>query len=105
AVAAGDSNNAEQQNDGDSGRLIFQQHAKIEQNDDRNEQPEQNQEFSLRDQIGFAGLINELRDLAHSAMHRQILQPRIDHQTEAQAKDAKQNADLQQSMAIYAAKE
>src|SRR5207249_3869593 len=89
---------------GDSGRLIFQQHTKIEQNDDCNEQPEQNQEFSLRDQIGFAGLINELRDLAHGTMHRQILQPRVDHQTESQAENAKQHADHQQRVAINATK-
>jgi len=45
-------------------------------------------EFALRDQIRLARFVNQLRDLAHRRVHRQILQLRERQQPEQQAQGA-----------------
>ena len=64
--------------------------------------PEQEQEFALRDQVGFAGFVDQLGNLAHRAMDRQVLQPRINHQAEYQPKDAEQDSEEQQLVPVDA---
>ena len=54
------------------------------------------QELHLRDQIGFAGLVNQLRDLEHGFMHRRVLQLVINDQAEQQAQARQQAAVKQQ---------
>ena len=62
-------------------------------------------ELALRDQIGLAGLVDQFRDLAHRAMHRQILQPHEDRHAKAQPEQAEQDSDQQQFMAVDRAME
>ena len=64
--------------------------------------PEQQQEFALREEIGLAGLVDQLGNFAHRAVHRQILQARVDDHAEDQAEDAKQNAQEQEFVAVDA---
>ena len=69
-----------------------------------NEHPEQQQEFPLRNQVGLAGFPNQLGDLCHGAVNRQVLQAAIDDHSKQQSKDAKEDADHQQLVAIHAQK-
>ena len=75
-VAARNSDQAEKKNDGqgDGNRLVRhgRQHAEIKHNDHGNEEPQDQQEFSLGDQVGFAGLVDQFGNLAHGAMHGHI---------------------------------
>ena len=45
--------------------------AEVQRDDDRDENPEQHDELALRHQIGFAGLVDQLGDFEHGAMHGQ----------------------------------
>ena len=89
---------------GDGNRLVWnwRQHAEVKHDDDGDEEPQDQQEFALGDQIGFAGLVNQFGNLEHGAMHWHIPQAGIDDQPEAQTEDAEQNADHQQAMTVNA---
>ena len=76
------------------------EHAEVKQDDDGDEDPQQQNEFALRDEIGFAGFVDELGDFAHGAMHRQVLQAHVDDHAEAESEDAEQDADQKQTMAV-----
>ena len=82
AVTAGDSHQAEEEDDRHAEGFIFQQHAEVEQDDRRDEDPEQQQELALRDQVGLAGFPNQLGNLSHGAVHRQVLQAAINDHSE-----------------------
>ena len=80
------------------------QPAEVQRDDDRDESPEQKNELALRDQVGFAGLIDQFGDFAHGAMNRQVLQLHIDRQAEQQAADAEEQSDRQKGMSVQAEK-
>ena len=104
AVAAGDADQAEQQDDwqGYSDIAHRCQNAEVERDNDRDENPEQHNELALRDQIGLAGLIDQFGHFPHSAMNGQVLQLHIDHQAEEQAGDAEEQSDRQKLMSVQA---
>jgi hypothetical protein len=58
------------------------QDAEIEDHDHADEDLEEQDELALRDQIGLAGLVNQLGDLTHRRVYRQPFCLREDHQTE-----------------------
>ena len=68
AVAAGDADQAEEQDDRDL-RIGVEllQHAEVEHHDHADEDLEDQDELALRDQIGLARLVNQLGDLAASS--------------------------------------
>src|SRR4029077_15407198 len=103
-VAARNADHAEQQNDGHTHRLKFQQYTEVEQDDDRDEHPQQHQEFALSDQVSLAGLVNQFGNLEHGAMYRQILQPSVDRQAESQTEQTEKNSNRQQAMTVHAEK-
>ena len=76
------------------------QDAKVGNDDRRDENPQQHDELALRDQIGLARFVNQLRDFAHRPMHRQVLELKVDPQPESEAEKTESNADEQQAMAI-----
>ncbi len=76
--------------------------AEVERDNHRDESPEHKNELALRHQIGFAGLIDQLGNVAHRAMNRQVLQLHIDRQAEQQAADAEQQSDRQKVMPVQA---
>ena len=78
----------------------MQQHAEIEHDDGGDEDPEQEQEFALRDQVGLAGFVDQLGHFAHGAVNRQILQAHVDRHAESQAENAEENAPEQQLVAV-----
>src|SRR4029077_4240681 len=104
AIAAGNSQDAEQENHHHAEGVHMQQHAEVEHDDHGDEGLEQDQKLALRDQIGFAGVIDQLGNLAHGAVHRQILQALIDGQTKNQPEDAKKNPEKEELMTIDAEK-
>ena len=71
--------------------------AEIQRDNDGDEDPEQHDELALRDQIGFAGFIDQLGHFAHRFMNRQVLQLHEDRQSKDQAGDAEEQSDHQQS--------
>ena len=46
------------------------------------------QELPLRDQVGLARLVDQVRDLEHRRVHRQRLELPVDHEAEHQPGDA-----------------
>ena len=60
--------------------------------------------FPLRNQVGLAGFPNQLGNLCHGAVNRQVLQAAVDDQSKQQPKDAKEDADHQQLVAVHAQK-
>ena len=93
AVAAADPDQAEPENDGHAHGFHVLEDAKIKQNDDGNEGPQQKDEAALRDQVGLAGLVDEFGDFAHGTMHGQILEAHVNDHAEAEPEDTKEDAD------------
>ena len=60
------------------------QHAEVEHDDDGDEDLENREKPALGQQVGLAGLINELGDLPHRPVHREVPEPVQDHQRERQ---------------------
>ncbi len=106
AIAAGDTDEAKGENDGqrDGDGLSgdWREDAEVEDDNDGDEEPENDEEFALGDEVSLAGFVDQLRDVAHGAMHGQILEAPVDHQAEDQAEDAKENAEEQQCVAVDA---
>ena len=91
AVAACNSQHAEQKDDNYADGFIVQQDAEIQHYHHGNEQLEQQKKLALGNQVSLACLVDQLGDLAHCAMNRQILQPCVNHHAEYQSKDAEQD--------------
>ena len=95
-VAAGDADQAEDQNDQHPEPLELLQHPEIKHDDRADEDFENQDELALCDQVGFAGLVNQLRHLAHRGMHRQALELGERHETKQQAETADEQASDEQ---------
>src|SRR5205085_10590040 len=74
AVAAAYSNQTEEQDDGQRDCERFaghgREHAEIEHYDCRYERPDNQNESTLRYQVGLARLVTQFRNLSHDEMHR-----------------------------------
>ena len=92
SVASRNSHHAEEQNDRNPHRLVVTQHAEVQHDDDGDEDPQQEEEFALRDEVRLAGFVDQLGNFAHGAVHRQVLQAHVNRQAEDQSEDAKQDA-------------
>ena len=108
AVAADDADDAEQKNDGQSNRNRLAGHrgqpSEVRQDDDRDERPQDHQELALRDQVGLAGFVDQVGDVAHGLVDRHVLELQADRQAEDQAEGAEDEADGQQLVAVHAEK-
>ena len=105
SVTSGHSEKAEQQNDGkrNADGLIRdgRENAEIQHDHDGDEDPQEKQKFALREEVGFAGLVNQLGHFAHGAVHRQVLQAAINGKSKDQSEDAKQNPNRQQLVPVH----
>jgi hypothetical protein len=93
-VAAGDADEAEEQDHRHLERWEPMDHfvsyridgrrqpAEVDRGDDADEDPENEDELALRDEVGLAGLVDELGDLVHRPVHGQVLQLDVDHHAE-----------------------
>ena len=77
------------------------QNAKIQADDGGDEDPQQGEEFSLSDEIGLAGLVDQLRNVFHGAMDGKILELQINAQAEEQPESAKDQPDQQQRVSVH----
>ena len=100
AVAAGDADQAEEQDDRDLHRGEVLQHAEVEDHDHADEQLEEQDELALRDQVGLARFVDQLGDLVHRSMHRQVAQLHEDDHAEDQSEQRHEQADDQQRAAV-----
>src|SRR5205823_9793505 len=104
--AAGHAQQAKSQNDGqgDGDGLARDggKEAEIQHDHNGNEGPEQQKEFALRLEIGFASFVNELGDVAHGLVDRQMFQARVNGESEGQAEQAEENPEKQEFVAVHA---
>ncbi len=87
----------------DPERLELLEEPEVEHHDHADEHLEQQDELALRDQVGLAGLVNQLGDLEHRRVHRQVLQLGEDDQPEQQAERAHAETGHQQGAPVDAA--
>ena len=59
------------------GRKVLQR-AEVERDDDADEELQDQQELALLHEVGLARLVDQLRDLEHRLMHRQVLELAVD---------------------------
>src|SRR5258707_183843 len=78
--------------------------SEVAHHDRADEDLQQEDEFALGDEVGLAGLVDQLRDLAHRAMDRQVLELCIGDETEEQAQDADDQSEEQECFAAHAEK-
>ena len=100
AVTAGDAHQTEQKNDDHSHGFKLEQHAEVKNDDDGDESFEDQNELALGDQVGFASLVNQFRDLAHRLVHRQLLQVHVDREAKQQTEHADHQTEQQQRVPI-----
>ena len=98
-VAPRDSDQAEQQDHRDLQRLEVPQEAEVQDHDHADERLEEQQELALLDEVGLAGLVDQVRDLRHRPVHREPLDRRHLEEPEGQPRDAHEEADQEQRMA------
>ena len=79
-----------------------QQHGEIGEDDDRNERPQQEQELALVEQIGLAGLPDQLRNLEHRSMRGQAFQVNVHEEAENHAQNTGQRPEHEQAVAVHA---
>ena len=85
-------------------RVHVLEHAEVEHHDHADEELEEENELALGDEVRLAGLVNQLRDVEHRLVDRQVPQTRENHHPERQAKDADDEASHQQGAAVHAVK-
>ena len=79
--------------------------AKVQHDDHGDECFQDQDELALRDQVGFAGFIDQLGNFTHRAMNRQVLELHVDHQAKEQAKRAEDQSNGKQLGAVDAIQE
>ena len=82
----------------------MQNQAEVERDDEADENFQDQDEFALRHQIGFTGLVDQLRHFEHRPVHRQFLQARIRHEPEQQTEHADAEARHEQRSRVDAEK-
>ena len=102
AVAPRDAYEAEEQDHGDLQRVEVLEHAEVEHHDHADEHLEEQDELPLRDQVGLACLVNQLRDLPHRGVHRQIPQLNEDHHPEREPQRADEESAEQEAATVDA---
>ncbi len=104
AVAAQDAENAKRQNDGQrhAHRVDRPQPSEVGQDHHRDERPQDHEELALGNHVGLAGLIDQLGNLAHGAVYRQVLELHVNGESEEQSEAAEDNSDQQNVVAIHA---
>src|SRR5437588_454613 len=78
------------------------QKAEVAEDHHRDESPQNQNELSLRHQIGLAGLVDQLRDIAHGLVDGKVLQIQINSQSKHQSGKAERQANQKQVVAIHA---
>ena len=101
AVAAGDADQAEDDDDRDARRLEAGQ-PEVGDHHGADEQLEDQQELALLNQVGLAGLVDDRRDVGHRLVDRQVLHRRVGPEAEQQPQHADDQAREQDLVAGHA---
>src|SRR5260370_31246084 len=108
AVASDHANQAEKQDNREGRRdwLTWHrgQYAEVKHNHNSDKDPKEQEKLALRGEIGLACLVDDLGDIAHRFVNRQVLEPNVYRQSKAQTEQAKQNPDQQKFVAVDAHK-
>ena len=104
AVAAADADQTEEKDDDDLDGLHVLERAEVEHHDDADEHFQEEDELALRDQVGLARLVDQLRDLEHRLMDGQVLELPEDHHAERETEQAHDEPGHQQRSAVDALK-
>ncbi|MPM14466.1 hypothetical protein SDC9_60829 [bioreactor metagenome] len=105
AVRPGHADQAEEQHDGDPAPAEADEELVVGEDDRADDRPQDEQEPALGLQVRLAGGVDELGDLAHRAVHRQLAQLGVRHHTEQETKQAHHQTDREQHLAVDAAQE
>jgi hypothetical protein len=84
SVAAGNADQAEEQDDDHPDRLEALEHPEVEHHDHADEHLEDEDELPLCDQVGLARLVDQLGHLEHRSVHREVPELGERHQAEQQ---------------------
>src|SRR5262249_25353040 len=99
----GNSDKTEQQNDEYLDRGEVQQESEIQKDHNGDKYFQIEEKFALRHQVGLAGFINQLGNLPHGAMDRQVFQLHINDQAEQSTEAAKDQSEGEQLVSSHAA--
>jgi hypothetical protein len=117
AVAARHSDEAEEQDDAhlegreparDVTRGVDARHrerAEVHEHDGPDEDPEEDQELALLEEIGLAGLVDQLRDLGHGLMDRETPDSGVGGDPEHHAQDADDEPEQEKVVPVQPARE
>jgi hypothetical protein len=78
------------------------EHAEVKDHDHADEDLEEQDELALRNQVGLAGLVDQLRDVEHRLVDGQVLQLREDRHAERESQDTHDQAGHQERAAVDA---
>src|SRR5271163_4546683 len=84
STTSADPYNAEHQDDEHLDGIKVLEKSEVKHNDGADEGLKDEQEFTLGNEVGLAGLVNEFRDLEHRFVDRHVLELVVNHQTKKQ---------------------
>ncbi len=99
-VGAGHADEAEGEDDEHLAPAGADEELEVDKDHRGDERPQDHQEAALLLEVGLAGLVDELGDLAHGLVHRQALELDVAGQAEREAAEADHEADEQQPAAV-----
>ncbi len=76
--------------------------AEVDGGDGPDEEPQDHDEAPLRDEVGLAGLVDQLGDFAHRAVDGQVLELRVNPHPEAEAERADDDAEHEEGAPVDA---
>ena len=74
--------------------------AEVKNDDYGDEEPQKDEEFALREEVGLAGLVDQLGNVAHGLVYGHAFEAAVDGQAEDQAEDAEDDAEEKQLVAV-----
>src|SRR5271168_2728392 len=80
--------------------MYWSEDAEIKDDDYRDKQPQEDEEFALSEEVGFAGLVDELGDVTHGLVYGHAFEAAVNCQAENESKHAKDDAKEKQLVAI-----
>jgi hypothetical protein len=102
AVAAEDADDREPGDRGDLAGRHLLEGAEVDDDDRADEQPQERDELALGLEVGLAGLVDQLGDLAHRLVHRHVLELPVDRHAEGDGDRAHHEADREDRPAGHA---
>jgi hypothetical protein len=95
-VASEDTDDAEQDDDRDAHRVEAAQRAEVRDHDRADEDLQKHEELALGDEVGLASLVDELGDVGHRFVDRQVANALEHHHAEGQSGQAYDDSGHQQ---------